>query len=133
MRTVLPRITVIPRSLVWAVPAQAPEAVCPTLLLPVFAGVWEPEVSQTLHRQSQSALPHQTASGAKPPLRSGSLVIGRLIDGTHNPTHASAVNETANNQGPHSDVRFSVSDTSSAITRPTGRKRVYIYTTRGSG
>ena len=59
--------------------------------------------------------------------RSGSLVIGRLIAGSRNPAHPPAANETANNQGPHSDVRFSVSDTSSAITRPKAGKRVYTY------
>ena len=65
--------------------------------------------------------------------RSAPLVIGRLIAGTHDPTHVPAVNETANNQGPQADGRFGLSDTSSGITRPTGRERVYIYTTRGSG
>ena len=59
----------------WAVPAQVPEAVCPTLPPPVFTGVWEPVVSQTLRRQSPPALPHQTASGTNTPLRSAPLVI----------------------------------------------------------
>ena len=36
----------------WAVPAQAPEGVCPTHKLAVFAGGWEPEVSHPLYRQS---------------------------------------------------------------------------------
>ena len=35
----------------WAVPAQAPEAVCPPTPS-VFVGVWEPKVSQPLRRQS---------------------------------------------------------------------------------
>ena len=38
--------------------------------MPVFVGVWEPEVSQPLHRQSPPAPPHQTASGTYAPLRS---------------------------------------------------------------
>ena len=49
--TVVPRINVCARSLPWAVPAQAPEAVS-LPALPVFVGVWEPVVSQPLHRQS---------------------------------------------------------------------------------
>ena len=32
--------------------------------MPVFVGVWEPEVSQPLHRQSPPSPPHQTASPA---------------------------------------------------------------------
>ena len=78
--TVVPRFKVCARSLLWAVPAQAPEAVCPSLLLPVFAGVWEPEVSQPLRRQSQSALPLQTASRAKPPLPSVAPAPWSLAD-----------------------------------------------------
>ncbi len=78
--TVVPRINVGARSLLWAVPAQAPEAVCPTLLLPVFAGGREPEVSRPWSRQSQSALPHQTASGAKPPLPSVAPAPWSLAD-----------------------------------------------------
>ena len=39
-------------ALLWAVPAQAAEGVCPTHKLPVFAGGWEPEVSHPLYRQS---------------------------------------------------------------------------------
>jgi len=68
--TVVPRINVSASLTGWAVPAQAPEAVCPSLQLPVFGGVWEPKVSQPLSRQSPPALPHQTASGANAPLAS---------------------------------------------------------------
>ena len=78
--TVVPRINVGARSLLWAVPAQAPEAVCPALLLPVFAGGREPKVSRPLSRQSQSALPHQTASGARPPLPSVAPAPRSLAD-----------------------------------------------------
>ena len=121
------------RALSWAVPAQAPEAVCPTLQLPVFVGGQEPKVSCPWSRQSPPAHSHQTASGANAPLRSASLVIGRLIDGTHNLAHVPAVNETANNQGPQADVRFSLSASSNAVPRPEGRERVYKYATGGSG
>lgn len=64
-KIVVPRINVITRSLLWAVPAQAPEAVCLPHKLPVFVGVWEPKVSQPLSRQSPPS-PHtfQTASVA---------------------------------------------------------------------
>ena len=43
--------------------------------MPVFVGVWEPEVSQPLHRQSPPAPPHQTASGTYAPLRSAPLTV----------------------------------------------------------
>ena len=46
---------VLPSIQHWAVPAQAPEAVCLTHKLPVFVGVWEPKVSQPLRRQSPPA------------------------------------------------------------------------------
>ena len=78
--TVVPRINVGARSLLWAVPAQTPEAVCQSLPLPVFAGGREPEVSRPWSRQSQSALPHQTASGAKPPLPSVAPAPWSLAD-----------------------------------------------------
>ena len=73
--TVISRIYVSAALTGWAVPAQAPEAVCPTLQLTVFAGGREPMVSRPWSRQSQSALPHQTASVANAPLRSAPLVI----------------------------------------------------------
>lgn len=66
--------------------------------------------------------------------RSGSLVIDGLVVGTREAlTHHPAVNETVNNQGPPGDLRFSVSDTSTGISRPGDGERVYIYATRGSG
>ena len=112
----------------WAVPAQAPEAVCQTLPPPVFVGVLEPKVSRPWSRQSPPALPHQTASGANAPLRSAPLVIGRLIAGPHTPTHTPAVNETANNQGPPRNPRFCLGADAGDITRPWDGKREYIYT-----
>ena len=50
-------------ALLWAVPAQAPESVCPHTL-PVFVGGREPEVSRPWSRQSQSAPHLQTLSEA---------------------------------------------------------------------
>ena len=41
----------------WAVPAQAREAVCPPHYLSVLVGVWEPKVSQPLHRPSPPEAP----------------------------------------------------------------------------
>ena len=76
--TLVPRINVFLRSLLWAVPAQVPEAVFPFRFRPVFAGVWEPEVSQPCPRQSQSSHPPKTASGTNPPLRSGASMVCRL-------------------------------------------------------
>ena len=61
--TVVPRSTAFPRSLPWAVPAQAGEAVCPPAL-PVSVGGLEPKVSSPLSRRSQPAPTHQTASPA---------------------------------------------------------------------
>ena len=58
-----------------AVPARGREAVCPPHKLPVFVGVWEPEVSQPLCRQSPPAPTHQTASRPNPPLRSGASMV----------------------------------------------------------
>ena len=55
---------VLPSIQHWAVPAQAPEAVCLPHKLPVFVGVWEPEVSQPLRRQSPPTPSRQTASPA---------------------------------------------------------------------
>ncbi len=80
---------VLPPIQQWAVPAQAPEAVCLPHKLPVFVGVWEPKVSQPLRRQSPPAAHH-----ARPPpgprssrcAPSAPLVTGRLVTGPRNPT-----------------------------------------------
>ena len=55
--------------------ARAPEAVCLPTFLAVFAGVWEPEVSQPLRRQSPSAA-HSAAVVVY-----GSVVVGVKIAG----------------------------------------------------
>ena len=65
-------------ALLWAVPAQAPERVCLTRPLSVFAGGREPKVSRPLSRQSPPVPPFQTLSGANAPLRSAPLVVWRL-------------------------------------------------------
>ena len=132
-RTVISRINVSARSHPWAVPAQAPEAVCPTLLLPVFVGVWEPKVSQPLRRQSPPALPHQTASGAtlhfvpRPwslgDSKPGFPHQGRSDIDRRSPPDRPAL-ETPSNQGPQADVRFSLGAEMTDISRPKGAKRV---------
>ena len=101
-KTVVPRINVSASLTGWAVPAQAPEGVCPPTA-PVFVGVWEPKVSQPLHRQSP---PHPHAA-RHPPwprstrfARSAPYVTGRLTAATHKPSHIPGSCETASNIGP---------------------------------
>ena len=65
-------------ALLWAVPAQAPEGVCPSHGLPVFAGGWEPKVSQPLYRQSPPAPRYKTPSGVVRQASCRPLVVGRL-------------------------------------------------------
>ena len=81
--------SVLPPFQQWAVPAQAPEAVCPPHKLSVFVGVWEPEVSQPLRRQS----PPPPLSSRPPPgprssrfAPSAPLVTGKLVTGPRKPT-----------------------------------------------
>lgn len=97
------RFCVGARSLFRAVPARAPEAVCLPTFLAVFAGVWEPEVSQPLRRQSPSAahaadrLRGQRSTRFA---RSASLVTGRLTAATaQSLAHDAGSCETASNQG----------------------------------
>ena len=59
----------------WARWAQGREAVCLPHKLAVFVGVWEPEVSQPLYRQSPPAPTRQTASRPNPPLRFGASMV----------------------------------------------------------
>ena len=72
-------------------------------------------IRQRLRRRVCARLRHQRPAATRP------WVMGRPAF------------ETPNHQGPQADVRFSRSDTSTAVPRPNGRKRVKIYTTRGSG
>ena len=65
-KTVVPRITVITRSPLWAVPAQGAEGVCPTRKLSVFAGGREPKVSRPWSRQSPP--PPHTRPPSRPTL-----------------------------------------------------------------
>ena len=64
----MPRLGVGARSLLWAVPARALEAVCLPHGAPVFVGVREPKVSRPWSRQSPppTGLRCQTASKAIP-------------------------------------------------------------------
>lgn len=86
----------------WAVPAQAPEAVCPPTPS-VFVGVWEPKVSQPLRRQS----PPAPTTSRPPPgprftrfARSAPYGAGRLTAAAHIPTHTPGSCETASTIGP---------------------------------
>ena len=72
--TVVPRISVCARSLPWAVPAQAPEAVC--LPTPSVSSAAPGSPRSPFRGAPEPAAPHfQTASVANPPLRSAPLVI----------------------------------------------------------
>ena len=137
-----PSLISFERALLWAVPAQAPEAVCPTLQLPVFAGGREPKVSRPWSRQSQSALPHQTASVAtlhfvpRPwslgDSKPGFPHQGRSDIDRRSPPDRPAL-ETPSNQGQLADVRFSLGADAGDITRPNASTRDYIYTKGSSG
>ncbi len=72
---------------IWAVPAQAPEAVCPTLPPVVFVGGREPEVSRPWSRQSPPAptLPDRLRRHA--PLRFAPYGTGRLKGGNPHLRH----------------------------------------------
>ena len=54
--------------------------------LPVFVGVWEPKVSQTLRRQSPPAPPRQTASPATLRFASRPMALGDLQPATASKT-----------------------------------------------
>ena len=108
----------------------------PTHIVGLFRCSREPEVS--LPRRSRARRPtlpdrlrHQRSTRFA---RSASLVIDGLVAGTRKTlAYNPAVNKTVNNQGPQADVRPSRSATSTAVPRPTGRKRVNIYTPGSSG
>ena len=126
----------------WAVPAQAPEGVCPSHKLPVFVGVWEPKVSQPLCRQSPPSSPCQTPSGATlhcvpRPWSLGDSKPGFTHQGRSNidrqSPHGRPALETPSNQGPQADVRFCLRADAGDITRPEEGTRMYIYTKGGSG
>ena len=100
-KTVVPRANVSTALTKWAVPAQATEGVCPPAA-PVFVGVWEPKVSQPLHRQSP---PHPHAA-RHPPwprstrfARSAPYGTGRLTAATQGPRRNPRVCETASTIG----------------------------------
>ena len=80
---------------------------------PAVASAPEPAIPTTPDR-----LPGQ------PPLRSGSLVTGRLAAAAHKPPHPSAGCETASNQGHPKDARFRVRCSASVVPRPDDEKGV---------
>ena len=121
------RALMLPESFVsalsWVVPAQAPEAVCPTPLPPVFVGVWEPKVSQTLHRQSS---PAPTPSRPPPGPRSTRFALsapygtGRLTEAPHGHRRNRSICETASTIGLHRGTRPNLITTLTDISRPKG-------------
>jgi hypothetical protein len=126
---------VLPPIRQWAVPAQAPEAVCPPTPT-VFVGVWEPKVSQPLHRQS----PPPSLSSRPPPgprstrfARSAPYGTGRLTDAAQGPRPIPRVCETASTIGLPWGTRSNRITTSTGITRPERRKKAYTYTRGSSG
>ena len=126
---------VVPPIQQWAVPAQAPEAVCPHTPS-VFVGVWEPKVSQPLRRQS----PPPPLSSRPPPgprstrfARSAPYGTGRLTAAAQGPRRIPRVCETASTIGLPWGSRSNRITTSTGITRPKRRKKVYTYTKGGSG
>ncbi len=80
--TVIPRSTAFPRSLPWAVPAQAPESVCPPHGCRSWSGSGSPRSPSPCAAQAHHHLTLQTLSGANAPLRSASLVTARLLGGS---------------------------------------------------
>ena len=93
--------SVLPSFQQWAVPAQAPEAVCPPAPS-VFGGVWEPVVSQPLRRQSPPP-PHTSRPPPGPRstrfARSAPYGTGRLTDAAQGHRHNPRVCETASTIG----------------------------------
>ena len=109
-KTVVPRSNVSASLTGWAVPAQAPEGVCPPAA-PVFVGVWEPKVSQPLHRQS----PPHPHTARHPPwprstrfARSAPYGTGRLTAAAQGPLRNPRVCETASTIG-HPDTHAQTS------------------------
>ena len=86
----------------WAVPAQAPEGVCPPTAS-VFVGGREPKVSRPWSRQSPlhpHAARHPPGPRSTRFARSAPYVTGRLTAATHKPPHTPGSCETASNIGP---------------------------------
>ena len=115
-----------------AVPARGREAVCPPHRLPVFVGVWEPQVSQPLCRQSPPAPTRQTASRPNAPLRSAPYGTGRLAGGhrikdsadtsvNSRPGHPAC--KTPSTIGQPGGPRPSLCADASVVPRPEDRKR----------
>ena len=113
---------------VWAVPAQAREAVCPRTP-PVFVGVREPEVSQPLRRQSP---PAPTSSSPLPwprstrCARSAPYGTGRLTAAAQGPRHKPRVCETASTIGHPGAHAPATSGNPSTSPAPGTEKGIYI-------
>ena len=110
--------------------------------MPVFVGVWEPEVSQPLRRQSPPTPSRQTASPASLRFAPAPWSLGDSKPGfphqgrgdidRRSPPDRPAL-ETPSNQGPPRDSRLSLGADASVVPRPGDGKRVNTYTTGGSG
>ena len=110
--------------------------------MPVFVGVWEPEVSQPLHRQSPPSPSRQTASPASLRFAPAPWSLGNSKPGfphrwQHHierryPPDRPAL-ETPSNQGLPWVSRPGRSAYSSALPRSEDGKRVYKYTQGSSG
>ena len=110
--------------------------------MPVFVGVWEPEVSQPLRRQSPPTPSRQTASPASLRFAPAPWSLGDSKPGfPHRRQHHidrrlppdRPVLETPSNQGLPWVSRPGRSAYSSALPRSEGGKRVYRFTPGSSG
>ena len=117
----------------WAVPAQAPEGVCPPTAA-VFVGVWEPKVSQTLRRQS----PPHPHTARHPPwprstrfARSAPYGTGRLTAAAQGPCHNPRVCETASTIG-HPDTHAQTSSRPRPASPARRGGKRYKYILRGA-
>ena len=110
--------------------------------MPVFVGVWEPEVSQPLRRQSPPTPSRQTASPASLRFAPAPWSLGdskpgfpnrwqHHIERRHPPDRPAL--ETPSNQGLPWVSRPGRSAYSSALPRSEDGKRVYIFTQGSSG
>lgn len=98
----------------------------PSHIVGLFRGSREPKVS--LPRRSRARRPPlPDRLPGQPPLRSGSLVTGRLAAAARKLPHPSAGCETASNQGRQGLSRSGDRCSATAVPRPTGRKKVYTY------
>ena len=122
--TVVPRSIVISRLRLWAVPAQAPEGVCPptTSVSSAVPG----SLASPFHGAPEPADPH----AARPPpgprstrfARSAPYGTGRLTAATHNPTHTPGSSEPASTIGPQEFHATKASQKGTSCPARRGRK-----------